>query len=192
MAEKENKVQFNLKNVHYAVLTTTDGSPSWATPIAVPGAVTLTMDPQGEVTPFYADGITYYQSTANNGYAGDLEIARIPDQMLKDIWGVEEDTNKVLVENSTVEPNPFALLYQIDGDTDNQHYCLYNCTGTRPGIGGTTNTQTKTPQTQKSSITAVPLENGEVMARTTKATSEEVRSNWYKKVYQKAAANTES
>lgn len=188
MAEKENKVQFNLKNVHYAVLTVTDGVPSWATPIAVPGAVTLTMDPQGEVTPFYADGITYYQSTANNGYAGDLEIARIPDQMLKDIWGVEEDTNKVLVENNTVEPNPFALLYQIDGDADNQHYCLYNCTGTRPGIGGTTNTQTKTPQTQKSSITAVPLENGDVMARTTKATSEEVRSNWYKEVYQKAAA----
>ena len=47
----ENKVQFNLKNVHYAVETETinDGvaSYSYGTPVAVPGAVTLTMAPEG-------------------------------------------------------------------------------------------------------------------------------------------------
>ena len=35
----ENKVQFNLKNVHYAALTVEDGVPSWATPVHVPGTV---------------------------------------------------------------------------------------------------------------------------------------------------------
>ena len=78
----ENKVQFNLKNVHYAVLTVEDGVPSWATPVHVPGAVTLTLDPQGEVKPFHADGIVYYQTVSNNGYAGDLEMARFPDRMM--------------------------------------------------------------------------------------------------------------
>lgn len=176
----ENKVQFNLKNVHYAKPATS----GWSTPVAIPGAVTLTLDPQGDVTPFYADGITYYQSIANNGYSGDLEMARFPDKMLKDIWGMTEGaTSKVLTENATVEPSAFALLYQIDGDADEQFYVLYNCTGTRPGIGSTTNTQTKEPQTQKSSITAVPLADGKVMARTTNTTPSTTKNGWFTTVF---------
>lgn len=185
----KNKVQFNLKNVHYAVLTLTDGVPTWATPVHVPGAVTLTLDAQGSVEPFYADGIVYYQSIANNGYSGDLEIARFPDQMLVDIWKFSiDETDKVITENANVEPNAFALLYQIDGDKNNDYYCMYNCSGTRPGIGGTTNTESKTPQTRKSTISAVPLADGNVFARTTADTPDDVRNNWFKEVYQKAAA----
>ena len=186
MPESENKVQFNLKTVHYAVMTASGDTPTWETPVHVPGAVTLTLDPQGDVTPFYADGIVYYQSVANNGYSGDLEMARFPEQMLQDIWGFEEvETDFVLIENSNVEPKAFALLYQIDGDADEQFYCLYNCTGARPGIGSTTNTETKEPQTQSSTISAVSLDNGNVMARTTSQTPEGVRTAWFTKVYEK-------
>lgn len=189
----KNKVQFNLKNVHYAVLKNEeDGTIKWDNPVAVPGAVTLTLDPKGSVEPFYADGVVYYQSVANNGYSGDLEVARIHDQMLQDIWKFEIDSNKVIIEDANQEPNAFALLYQIDGDANNDFYCLYNCTGTRPGIGGTTNTETKTPQTKKSTISAVPLANGRVMARTTSTTTEEVKTNWFKNVYQKAEQVTET
>lgn len=193
MSEKENKVQFNLLNVHYALLESGGDTPAWATPVHVPGAVTLTLDPQGDVTPFYADGIVYYQSVANNGYSGDLEMARFPDQMLKEIWGMEEvPEDFVLIENIKAEPKPFALLYQIDGDKDNQYYCLYNCSGTRPAIGGTTNTETKEPETKSSSITAVSLENGNVLARTTANTPNEVRTNWFKKVYEKPVSQSAS
>lgn len=188
MPNTENKVQFNLKNVHYAVMLTSGESPTWDTPVAVPGAVTLTLDPQGDTSTFYADGIAYYVSVANNGYSGDLEMARIPDQMLQDIWGFTEDeTDKVITENSNVEPKSFALLYQIDGDADNQYYCLYNCTGTRPGIGSTTNTETKEPQTQTSTITAVSLNDGKVLARTTAQSPENVKTAWFTKVYEKTA-----
>lgn len=189
MAKNENKVQFNLKNVHYAILTSNGKNPEWDIPVAVPGAVTLTMDPQGNVEPFYADGIVYYQSVANNGYSGNLEMARIPDQMLQDIWGMSIDaTDYVLMENSNIEPKSFALLYQIDGDLDEQYYCLYNCSGTRPGIGSTTNTETKTPQTQSSSISAVALEDGNVLARTTSMTPTEIKNSWFSKVYERTAA----
>lgn len=186
---KENKVQFNLKNVACAPLRQENGIATWGTPVKVPGAVTLTLDAQGEVTPFHADGIVFYQSVANNGYSGTLEMARFPDWMLKDIWKFKEDeTDFVLTENSDEEPSPFALLYQIDGDADNQLYCLYNCSGTRPGIGGTTKTNTKEPQTQSSTISAVPLENGDIMARTTSKTPDSVRKAWYEKVYEKKTA----
>ena len=185
-----NKVQFNLKNTHYAPYTIENGVVTFKTPVAIPGAVSLTLDQQGSVTPFYADGIVYYQAVANNGYAGDAEVARYPDQMLQEVWGFELNDDGVLVENADVEPNPFALLYQIDGDVNEDFYCLYNCTGTRPGIGGTTNTDTKTPQTRISSISAVPLPDGRVMARTTETTKESVKADWFRKVYEKTAAES--
>lgn len=189
MAGKENKVQFNLKNVHYAVMTATGETPAWSAPVAVPGAVSLSLDPQGEVSPFYADGIVYYQSAGNNGYSGDLTMARFPDQMMQDVWKFELNaTDKVLIENVNVEQASFALLFQIDGDADNQYYCLYNCTGTRPPIASQTNEDTKEPQTQASTISAAPLENGNVMARTTAETTEEVKAQWFQKVYEPAAA----
>lgn len=187
--DKENKVQFNLKNVHYAILDESSGKPAFSTPVAVPGAVNLNLSQQGEISPFYADGLVYYQSVNNNGYSGDLEMARFLDQMLQEVWGfVLESTDKVLVENAANEVKAFALLFQIDGDVDNDLYCLYKCTGTRPAITGATNTDTKTPQTQKSTISAVPLPDGDVMARTTSTTPAEVRANWFKSVYRRSDA----
>ena len=75
---KKNKVQFNLKNVYYAVQTAEEGI-TWGTPVHVPGAVSLSLDQQGEITKFYADGIIYYQSSSNHmGMNGDLEMALFP------------------------------------------------------------------------------------------------------------------
>lgn len=181
----ENKVQFGLKNVHYAVISYSEqGVISFGTPKAVPGAVNLSLSAQGDVTPFYADNITYYQSIANNGYSGDLEMARFPDEMLQDIWGYTiGSTSKVLTENSGVEPKEFALLFQISGDADEQYYTLYRCTGTRPAVASATTTATKEPQTQTSTISAVPLANGNVMARTTNDTPTATKTAWFNSVF---------
>lgn len=186
----ENKVQFNLKNVHYAVMTAEGTSPAWDTPVHVPGAVSLALEQQGELTKFYADGIVYWQSSSNNGYEGDLEMARFPDQMRQDIWGEElVQTDNVLIENATVQPKSFALLFQVDGDQTNNYYCLYNCTATRPGVAGSTTNETKEPQTQTSTISAVPLENGDIKASTTATTAEGVKTGWFNSVYQRGGGS---
>lgn len=184
----ENKVQFGIKNVHYAVLTETvtggEVSYSYGTPVALPGAVTLTLDPAGDVEPFYADNIVYYNSVANNGYSGSLEMARYSDQFLQDIFGMTlTTTGKVIMENSQTEPKAFALLYQIDGDQSNECYALYNCTITRPGVGSTTITETKTPQTQSADLTAAPRGDGLVFARTTDTTPTATKTGWFTSVY---------
>lgn len=185
MGRDGNKVLFNLKNVHYAPMNATGETPAWGIPVKIPGAVSLTLDQQGELSKFYADGIVYWQSSSNNGYEGDLEVAMFPDQMLMDIWGYTKTaTDGVLIENSKVDPKPFALLFEIDGDATARRYCLYNCSGTRPGIGSKTTEASKTPQTQKSTISAVPLENGDVLARTTEETSAETKKSWFTEVYE--------
>ena len=187
----ENKVQFNLHNVRYAVLAEATGENgitySYGTPVPVPGAVTLTLDPSGDSTPFYADGIAYYTTVANNGYEGDLEIARVPEQMLTDVWGMVKNSDNVIVETAGVEAKPVALLYQIDGDITGQLYVLYKCTLGRPGIGSTTNTDTKEPQTQSMSIAATPRDDYKIKAHTTANTSDTIRNGWFSAVYDVAA-----
>ena len=62
-----NKVKYNLKNVHAAKLKETVSSSgettfSYENPKAIPGAVSISLDAEGESTPFYADGIVYFRS----------------------------------------------------------------------------------------------------------------------------------
>ena len=113
-----NKVKYNLKNVHAAKLTKTeDGKYTYATPQPIPGAVSISLDAEGDSSPFYADGIVYFRSTANNGYSGDLEIALIPEWFRTDILKETLDKNGVLIESSKVtEMEKFALLFEFDGD----------------------------------------------------------------------------
>ena len=89
-----NKVKYNLKNVHAAKLTRgEDGAFTYAKPKAIPGAVSISLDAEGDSSPFYADGIVYFRSTANNGYSGDLEIALIPEWFRTEILKEELDNN---------------------------------------------------------------------------------------------------
>lgn len=73
-----NKVKYNLKNVHAAKLKKdTSGAFTYESLKAIPGTVSISLDAEGESSPFYADGIVHFRSTTNNGYSGDLEIALI-------------------------------------------------------------------------------------------------------------------
>lgn len=183
-----NKVKYNLKNVHAAKMTetVTNGvsSFSYATPKAVPGAVSLSLEAQGESNPFYADGIVYFRTVTNNGYSGDLEIALIPEWFRQEILQETLDAKGVLVENSTTaESTKFALLFEFDGDVNAIRHVMYNCTAARPSIESETKEDTIEPKTETLSITADPRADGLVKARTGDDTDKTAYDNWYKSVY---------
>ncbi|MCR2032382.1 major tail protein [Anaerofustis stercorihominis] len=187
-----NKVKYNLKNVHAAKLTKTeDGEYTYETPKAIPGAVSISLDAEGDSSPFYADGIVYFRSTANNGYSGDLEIALIPEWFRTEILKEALDKNGVLVESATVtEMEKFALLFEFDGDVRCIRHVLYNCSASRPSIESETKEDAIEPGTEKLSLTADPREDGLVKSRTGDATDETTYSNWYKNVYIPVAKDT--
>ena len=180
----KNKVKFNLKNVHYALLTlSAQNVPSYGKPVPVPGAVSLSLDANGEPENFYADGIVYYVINNNMGYDGDLELAIIPESFRTDVLKEELDAKGVLIENADVELASFALLFEFDGDQKHIRHVLYNCAASRPGIEGKTNEDSREVQTETLTIKATPLANGMVKAKTGNTTDATVYADWYKAVY---------
>lgn len=184
-----NKVKYNLKNVHAAKLTETveDGvaSFSYDAPKPIPGAVSISLDAEGETSPFYADGVVYFRSSTNNGYSGDLEIALIPEWFRTEILQEALDAKGVLVENSNVtESIKFALLFEFDGDVNSIRHVLYNCSASRPSIASETKEDTIQPGTESLSVTADPRSDGLVKARTGDTTDQAAYADWYKSVYE--------
>ncbi|WP_421782514.1 major tail protein [Gardnerella sp. DNF01198P] len=180
-----NKVKYNLKNVYAAKLKKdAGGSFNYDTPKPIPGAVSISLDAEGESSPFYTDGIVYFRSTANNGYSGDLEMALIPEWFRTEILKEKLDKNGVLVEKATTgEAEKFALLFEFDGDVNAIRHVLYNCSATRPSIESETKEDTIEPGTETLSLTADPREDGLVKSRSGDTTSKETYEKWYKSVY---------
>ena len=191
-----NKVKYNLKNVHAAKLTetVTDGVSTftYAKPQAIPGAVSISLDAEGESSPFYADGIVYFRSVTTNGYSGDLEIALIPEWFRTEILREQLDAKGVLVENNdNAESVKFALLFEFDGDVRAIRHVLYNCSASRPSIESETKEDTIEPGTETLSITADPRADGLVKARTGDTTDAAAYAGWYNNVYIPAEQETE-
>ena len=193
MSTKKNKVKFNICNVHYALITVDeDGDVTFGTPVAMPGAVSLSLEPNGEPSNFYADGYAYYTISNNMGYEGDLELAMVPESFRTDVLKESLDDNSVLVESANVETANFALLFEFDGDVKKIRHVLYNCSAARPNIESATNEEEIEVQTETLAITAAPLANGYVKARTGDSTTDTVYTGWYSSVYMPTVADPEA
>lgn len=187
--ETKNKVKFGLSNVHIAKITEQDGEITYGTPFAMLGAVSLTADPEGDTTPFYADNIKYYIAVANNGYTGDLEIAMTPEEFLTQILGQEKDTNGALFESSDDVNARFALMGEIEGDAKKRRFVYYDCTATRPSAEMNTIEESKEPQTDTISITMAARSSDNVIKAVIEPSEEnqEVYNTFFTKVYEKNA-----
>lgn len=188
MSGTPNKIKYGLKNVYYAVATlAADGTATFATPVRIPGAVNLSLEPQGDREPFYADDVEYFVSISNTGYEGDLEIALVPESFETDVLKAVVDTNKVLFEEVSPEIVHFALLFQFAGDKKNIRHCFYNCTAMRPNVEGETKGENIEPKTESLSLRAgsiydATLQKDIVKAKTKDDTTDAVYNAWFSQV----------
>lgn len=180
----ENKIKYGLKNVYYAKATiAADGSATYTTPVAFPGAVSLSLSAEGDRTPFYADDMEYWVGQVNNGYSGTLEMARATDSFKKDILGYKAGDNGTLLEDTGSNAVHFALIFQFAGDANNTRHVMYNCTASRPTVEGSTKGESIEPQTETIDISAssiyVPgITSYLVKAETTEATAATYYNAW--------------
>lgn len=185
----ENKVKFGLSNVHIAKITEQDGVITYGTPFAMPGAVSLSIDPEGETTPFYADNIKYYIATSNQGYTGDLELAMLVKEFFTQILGQQEDTNGALFESADDVTARFALMGEMDGDVKKRRFVYYDCTAARPSSEMNTIEDSKEPQTDTISITMSARKTDKAIKAVIEPTTENqaVYNTFFTKVYEKDA-----
>lgn len=153
-----NKVKFGLSNCWIAPISniSAGGVYTYGTPVALPGAVNLSLEASGDTNDFYADNIIYFTSTANQGYEGDLEVALIPDGIRTAILGETKDSNGALVENANDTNTGFAFGFQIEGDAAGRRYWYYNCKVSRPTTASATTEASIEPQTETLSMKAMP------------------------------------
>lgn len=144
MAEK--LVRFGLNNVYYAVVTDTE-TQTYDTPVAFPGAVSLSLEPSGDSSQFWADNIKYATFSTNGGYSGTMEMAAATDQVLIDLLGYIQDENGMLIEPTDASTVYFALMFEVSGNIRGQRSVLYNCSLARPSRNANTKTDSTDPDT---------------------------------------------
>ncbi len=192
----ENKIKYGLKNVYYAVATiAADGSATYDTPVAFPGAVSLSLSPNGETSPFYADNIAYWVGVSNTGYEGDLEMARVIDSFKTDVLGYKRDNKDVIFEDANAGAIHFALIFQFEGDAKATRHVMYNCTAARPDAAGSTKGESIEPQTETVSITATSiyvstLDMDIVKSETVTSTDSTTYNGWFSAVYVPSTLHT--
>lgn len=186
-----NKIKYGLSRVYYALATidSVTGAATYATPVAIPGAVSLSMDPSGESNKFYADNIPFAVFAANAGYEGTLEVALLPDSFRQDVLGeVVDSTSKIQVETASSTTNPFALLFQFEGDEDATRHVFYNVTAARPNVGSKTTEESVEVQTESIDLTCGSVFNTTVDANIVKGKisddSEAAYASWFTSVQQ--------
>ena len=180
-----NKVRYGLKNAYYASVTfASDGTPTYGTPVAIPGAVSISLSKSGDTYNFYADDGSYFELGDNASYDGDLEVAMIPDALRILALGEVKDAKNVLFEDANPTKGHFALLFEFTGDDSAIRHVLYNCTASENTLEGNTKGENIEVQTEKLTISAKALPGGgAVKSKTTSTTDATVYSGWYTTVH---------
>ncbi len=192
-AQTENKVLFGLSNVHVAKMT---GDNKWEAPVHIPGAVNMSIDPEGDQSVFNADNMAYHTTNTNSGYTGELEMALIPNDILAWMLGWKIDNNGALVEVADGVPTPFALLFNVQGDQRVRSAVFYKLTANRPSDEHSTTEDTAEPETTTLPFTVTPIVyNGETVTKSVIEKSTEnaaVYSTFFTKVYMPDATGSDA
>lgn len=177
-----NKVNWGLCKMAYAIITETAGELSYGTPILLPDAANLTSAPRGEVVEQEADNVIFWRAQGNDGYDLTLELFNVPDEFLRDVMGEIEDDKKVLIENTNAVIKRVALLGQFEGDVYKKRFVFYNCQPKRGNFDGSTSRK-REGKTRTLAFAADPDTDGNIKASTKADTDATVYASWFNEVY---------
>lgn len=156
------KVIFGISDVYYAKITETEGSGvttiTYATPVAIPGAVSLSLDVQGDTNDFYADNGVYASFDSNNGFTGDLTIADVPESVYTDLLGYYKDGDGLLTELAEPTEAYFGLMCKVSSNQDPIGFKFWKCSLSRPSFSAETTTESIEPTTPTLNLRVMPID----------------------------------
>ena len=148
------KVIYGLKNVHYAIFDSSNGTyGQWK---SIPGAVSLSSDADTTQNDFYADDGVYATISASGKETGTIEFAAITDEMYTDLFNyVKDDTTGLLYQLTEPSTVTVALGYETSGNEGKLRGVRYNVTFTAPSQSSNTMTDSTNPDTVSVNYTAI-------------------------------------
>lgn len=185
----QNKVTFGLQDVHWAEVTaeSATGALTYGKVERLRGAAELTLEPVGDKGTYKADNINFYTSESNDGYEGTLKLALLSQEFLTRVLGEQLDTKtNTITEVADSTKKNFALMFRFEGDKKETLHVLYYCFASRPSLGSKTKSGSDINEVELT-FTASPRPLDKVVRRrTTETTSDAIRQNWFKQVYEPA------
>lgn len=149
-----NKVRFGLSNLYFGTYTVgTTGTVTLGSPFAVPGAVSLNLDPDTEETVFWADDVKYYVTNADNGFTGEVEVAAFTDEFKTTFMNYLTLADGGIAQIKGMDNKTCYVMFQSEGDAQKRRGILYNVTLGQISRNYQTLEGTKEPQTATLSIT---------------------------------------
>ena len=95
-----------------------------------------------------------------------------------------DPTTKTISEIANAEQKNFALMFRFEGDKKETLHVLYYCYASRPSMGSKTKSGSDINEVELN-FTASPRPLDKVVRRkTTEETSDEIRQNWFKEVFE--------
>ena len=134
-----NKIRYGLRNAKYAVYNAQSGT--YGSLKDMKGAVSLSLSREGgDSSDFYADdGIYYTFAGTNGGYSGELELARVTDEIRVDLLNeIADSTTGIQFETTGAAQVQFALICEMQGDENPIGFVFYNCVASRPEMSANT------------------------------------------------------
>ncbi|MCM3589627.1 phage tail protein [Brevibacillus borstelensis] len=101
-------ITIGMDKIHYAIMTD-ETTETYATPKPIPGAITGTVSPTTNTETLYADDQAWETASALGEIELELNVADLPQDVLKDLLGATVDANGVLVQASS-DVAPYVAL----------------------------------------------------------------------------------
>lgn len=125
----KNIVEFGVKEIHIGTYTVaSDGTVTLGTPIALPGAKSISLDPEGDDNKFYADDTIYWSGYSDNGYSGSMEVALFTDEFKTAFLGYVTLADGGIANIKGAERKKVYIAFQTKGDALDRRGILYNVT----------------------------------------------------------------
>lgn len=178
------RIRYGLKNLYYATATDNgSGTLTYATPVAIPGAKSISLSAVGDALDEYADDVLWFHADANQGYNGSLEFedTAAGDAFVATVLGQTTDTADVIWESASDQAVEFALLgqFSLEGGTETgKRFAFLRCVIARPELAGQTKESGITVATNSVTITAMPRISDDLVKASCVSTSS-AYANWF-------------
>lgn len=155
----ENKVQFGVKNCHFAEITVAeDGSLTYGTWDSVPNAVNFTADPNVASQKEYGDDGLVYEASTTTDATMTLELTTITDEIRKKYLGYEDASDGGLFQVTDGPKKFFGVAIEFNGDAHKTRHVFFKCTlSDGETTQGQTNADNVTFQHGTITLTAYPV-----------------------------------